>query len=292
MQSTLTGYTGAMPIVIRSLHVYPVKSLRGIDLRQATLTLRGLAQDRAWLIVDKADRFLTQRRLPAMARIATALTDGGLRLEAKGQAPLDIPFAPPDGVRRSTAVWDDPCEVVDEGDAAARWLAQALGEEHGPRLVRMAPDYRRPQPRPDRYGAGTTVQFADTAPLLVTNLASLAVLNEALARDGHPPAPMDRFRANAVVDGLEAFEEHRLTALTGPGYRWGLRYPRERCVVITMDQATGERAPSGEPFATLKRLNPMPGKSGPAFGELAVVEAGDGATVSVGDVLTPGARQG
>lgn len=280
-----------MSVVIRSLHVYPVKSLRGIERERATLTAQGLAHDRSWLILDRDDRFLSQRRLPAMARVTTALTREGLRLEAAGQAPLDIPFAVPDGQRRSTQVWDDPCEVVDEGDVAARWLAAALGEEHGPRLVRMAADYRRPQPRPDRYGAGTTVQFADTAPLLVTNVASLAALNERLAADRHQSVPMDRFRANVVVEGLAAFAEHRISALQGPGYRWGLRYPRERCVIITMDQATGERAEPEQPFATLKRLNPMPGKPGPAFGELAVVEAGTGATVAVGDVLTPGERE-
>ena len=280
-----------MTVVIRSLHVYPVKSFRGIDLERATLTGQGLAHDRSWLVLDREDRFLTQRRLPAMARVTTALTRDGLCLEAAGQAPLDIPFAAPEGRRRSTEVWDDPCEVVDEGDAAASWLAEALGDEYGPRLVRMAPDYRRPQPRPDRYGAGTTVQFADTAPLLLTNVASLAALNEHLAVDGHQTVPMDRFRANVVVEGLAAFAEHRITALQGPGYRWGLRYPRERCVIITMDQATGVRREPGEPFATLKRLNPMPGKPGPAFGELAVVEAGTGATVAVGDVLIPGERE-
>jgi uncharacterized protein YcbX len=279
-----------MPVVIQSLHVYPVKSLRGITLDRASLTPLGLAHDRAWLVLDGDDRFLSQRRVPAMATVTTSLSDQGLRLEAAGLPSLDVPLTPPDGPRRSTTVWDDPCEVVDEGDEAARWLAAVLGKAFSPRLVRMAPGYRRPQPRPDRYGADTAVQFADTAPLLVTSTASLEALNDHLARGGHDPVPMDRFRANVVVTGLDAFEEHGIEALEGPSYRLGLRYPRERCVMVTMDQATGARDPSSEPFRTLRRLNPMPGKPGPAFGQLAIVEAGDGATVVVGDQLTARSR--
>ena len=77
---------------------------------------------------------------------------------------------------------------------------------------------------------------------------------------------MNRFRANIVVEGLNAFEEHTITSLEGPGYRLGIRYPRERCVMTTMDQFTGVKHPRGEPFATLRRINPMPDNpKGPAF---------------------------
>lgn len=280
-----------MHVVLRSLHVYPVKSLRGIDLSVARLTRRGLEHDRAWLLVDAGGLFMSQRGCPAMARIGTSITDRELVLSAKGQAPLAVPLSVPDGRRLPARVWEDDCEVLDEGDEVSSWFASALGLEDAPRLVRMAPDFDRELKRPDRYGENTTTYFADTAPLLVANVASLDALNRVLLEKGHDGVPMDRFRANLVVEGLEAFEEHQVSTLEGNGVRLGLRYPRERCVMTTMDQATGERDAAGEPFATLKRINPMSDAPrsgvgrGPAFGELAVIEAGHGGRLKTGAIL-------
>ncbi|MEJ2534128.1 MAG: hypothetical protein P8008_01275 [Gammaproteobacteria bacterium] len=55
-----------------------------------------------------------------------------------------------------------------------------------------------------------------------------------------------------------------------------------------MDQSTGNPDPAGEPWKTLRELNVMPGeRGGPAFGENAVVTAGVGARIRVGDRLAP-----
>jgi uncharacterized protein YcbX len=281
-----------MHAVLRSLHVYPVKSLRGIDLDSARLTPLGLEYDRAWLLVDARGHFMSQRQYAGMARIGTRLSEHGLELSIVGQSPLYVPFATPEGRRFSTRVWDDECLVLDEGDEAARWFAGALKLDAAPRLVRMAPEFKRGMKRPERYGEETTVHFADTAPLLIANLASLRALNVALEERGHAPVPMDRFRANLVVEGLEAFSEHAVQTLEGENYRLGLRYPRERCVMTTMDQSTGARDPSGQPFALLREINPMPeNPKGPAFGELAVVEAGEGTFLRAGDRLAVGFRE-
>ena len=281
-----------MSVVLRSLHVYPVKSLRGIDLVEATLTPLGLEHDRAWLLVDAAGRFMSQRQYPGMARIGTRITADTLELSVTGQDPLQVSLGVPQGRRFRTKVWDDDCIVLDEGDDAARWFESALELDGAPRLVRMAPDFRRGMKRPERYGSDTAVYFADTAPLLVANLGSLAALNDALESQGHEAVPMNRFRANLVVEGLEAFAEHQVERLEGNGYCLGLRYPRERCVMTTMDQSTGARDPSGQPFALLREINPMPDNPrGPAFGELAVVEGGAGATLRSGDRLSVTTRK-
>ena len=275
-----------MHAVLRSLHVYPVKSLRGITLDTATLTPLGLEHDRAWLLVDAKGRFMSQRQYPDMARIGTRITRDSLELATVGQAPLNVSLETPNGNRLHTRVWDDYCEVLDEGDDVSQWFAAALRMNPGPRLVRMAPGFKRSLKRPEREGEGTTTCFADTAPLLVTNLASLERLNEVLVARGLEPVPMDRFRANLVVEGLTAFSEHGVECLEGPDYRLGLRYPRERCVMTTMDQSTGTRDPTGQPFALLQEINPMPDNTqDPAFGELAVVESGAGQTLATGHLM-------
>jgi len=276
-------------IRVTGLFIYPVKSLRGLPADGARLRPTGLRGDRHWMVLRENGRFLTQRECPALARISTTAVRGGVALSVAGQAPLFLPLRPRQGRRLHTAVWDDPCEVVDQGDEAGRWLDAALGGAlQGLRLVRMAPGYRRPQPRPERYGQGVSAVFADGAPLLLTSEASLERLNEALAQAGAAAVTMDRFRPNVVLRGFDPFAEHRIRLLQGPGYVLAPRYPCQRCSVTTVDQQTGATDPAGEPWQTLRRLNPMPGnEAAPAFGENAVLVEGAGVRIRLGDVLTP-----
>lgn len=274
---------------VKSLHIYPVKSLRGISLEASELLDTGLRWDRHWLLVDRHGQFLSQRRLPAMARIATALREHQLVLHCQGQPELCVSVDRPGGEPQLTEVWGDRCTVVDQGDTAARWLARALGSEHEPRLVRMAGGYLRPQKHPERYGTQTHTQFADSAPYLVANQGSLDSLNKTLTANQQAPVPMNRFRPNIVVEGLEAFREHELASLEGPCYTLEICFPSERCIMTTMNQETGEADPAGEPFKTLRRINPMPKpKTGPAFGELTTLSRGVNSTIAVGDILQPG----
>ena len=60
-----------MSATLTDLHVYPVKSCRGIALERATLAPTGLADDRHWMLVRPNGRFVTQRELPRMALIGT-----------------------------------------------------------------------------------------------------------------------------------------------------------------------------------------------------------------------------
>ena len=81
-------------------------------------------------------------------------------------------------------------------------------------------------------------RFVDVAPILVTNEASLADLNARL----DAPVPMNRFRPNVVIDGLDAFGEDLVIALHGNGVRLVRATHCERCAVTCTDQETGERS--------------------------------------------------
>ena len=76
------GYAWAMTATISSLHVYPVKGLKGIDLAEARATERGLEHDRRWMVIDPQGEFLTQRSRPRMATVWTDLLPGALELSA------------------------------------------------------------------------------------------------------------------------------------------------------------------------------------------------------------------
>jgi uncharacterized protein YcbX len=79
-----------MSATITDLHIYPVKSCRGIPLQSAPLSHTGLADDRHWMLVRPNGRFVTQRELPRMALVATAVDAGSLTLTAPGMPSLAI----------------------------------------------------------------------------------------------------------------------------------------------------------------------------------------------------------
>jgi len=272
---------------IAALYVYPVKSMKGIALDAATLSARGLQHDRLWMVVGPDGRFVTQRSQAKLGLVHTRLTAQGVELALDSHGSVTLPFETTAGDRIETQVWGDACATVDQGPEVSEWLTRAMASPVTLRVVRMAPGFRRPQNRPERYGADTTTHFADSAPFLVTSEDSLDELNQALAAQGHAPVPMNRFRPNIVVRGLPPFAEHRATGLAGPGWRLRLADPCERCLVTTIDQATAQRDTTREPYLTLRQINPAPGPGrAPAFGQNAVLEDGEERRIGVGDLLT------
>jgi uncharacterized protein YcbX len=270
---------------ISGLTIYPVKSMKGIALDSAELTPHGLGNDRRFMVVRANGRFVTQRDLSRLALVHTSLVDVGVVLSMEGHGSVTVPFVAADGEHIHTKVWGDKCETVDQGEDISRWLTSALESSVTLRLVRMAPGFIRPQSRAEDLGEMTTTHFADAAPFLVANESSLEVLNQALDKRGHSPVPMNRFRPNIVVRGLAPFAEHEIAELSSENYRLKLCHPCERCVVTTIDQATGIQNPDRQPFGTLGDINPMPGtERSPAFAQNAILKEGNGQTVALGDI--------
>jgi uncharacterized protein YcbX len=122
------------------------------------------------------------------------------------------------------------------------------------------------------------VSFADGYPFLIANEASLADLNRRAGTD----LPMNRFRANLVVRGAEAWAEDHWQEFTVGEVRFRSAKPCGRCQVTTTDQATGEvRGP--EPLATLSTFRDS--AFGVRFG-MNLVAIGTG-TLRIGDRLEP-----
>ncbi|TPW21665.1 MAG: hypothetical protein FD126_456 [Elusimicrobia bacterium] len=141
---------------VTRLFYYPVKSLGGVACDRLELSRRGPKWDREWMVVGPDGAFLSQRALPRMARIQPSLEPDSLRLSA-GAASISVPLRSA-GPRRQVVVWDDPCQALDEGDAAAAWLSDFLGTAC--RLVRIAPDFKREIPYPDRFRPNVVVAGA------------------------------------------------------------------------------------------------------------------------------------
>lgn len=283
-----------MAISISELFIYPVKSLKGFSVETSACDIRGLADDRRWMLIDEHNRFVTQRQWPALARLHTRLDQQTLTLSA-GNAEICIARSEPDSPIEAAMIWSDQVQVKAETQPVTDFIRDLLPGLPALRLVRLAA--QRPQAKPQYQGANTHTVFADMAPLLVANSASLDALNTALIEKGLAPVPMNRFRPNVVVTGVKAFAEHRLNGLQHRDYALRFSYPCERCVMTTVDQETGIKHPDMEPYRTLASINTMPAygegehhkpanPKAPAFGENALLQSPTTTTLAVGDNLS------
>ncbi|KUJ69332.1 molybdenum cofactor sulfurase [Streptomyces albus subsp. albus] len=263
------------------LNTYPIKGCGGIPLTEAEMTPAGLAHDRAFMVVDAEGVFRSQRRDPRLAVVRPEVGDDGTRLtlRAPGAEELRVPVDT-DGPRGDVRLFGNPFRGIDQGEAAAEWFSEVLGAPC--RLVRVPPEH-------DRVAAGLhsgTSGYADSNAVLITSRASLTELNRRITGTGGEPLPMNRFRANIVLDGWDTpHQEDRIRTLTLGGTELGFAKPAIRCVVTTVAQDTGRKA-GPEPLRTLAGYR-RAAEGGVAFGaKFSVLRTGK---LALGDEAVVGA---
>jgi uncharacterized protein YcbX len=261
-----------------SLHIYPFKSAGGFTVTRSEVDPTGFRDDRRWMAVDGAGRFVSQRTHPAMALLSTRFDGDSLELSAPGREPLRLPRTPPESVGHEVLpVWASERYAQDCGPEAARWMSAWVGSPC--RVMRAVRPPGLPLFTDERRVRGS---FADACPALVVSAASLRDLNGRL----DAPLPMDRFRPNLVVEGLDPYEEDhwgrgRIGAVSVRG-----GWPCVRCATTLVDQSTAEKGL--EPLRTLATYRASPA-GGVTFGmNLFFDEAG---TVEVGDQVETGGLQ-
>jgi uncharacterized protein YcbX len=214
---------------------------------------------------------------------AEPLPDGGIRLTAPGREPLTVAVPEPRGTL-VTDVFGDKVEAVPAAGAADAWFSAHLTAEV--RLVHLDdPAHRRPLD-PAYARPGETVHFGDSAPLLLTTLASLDALNSLVAQGDHAdegPLPMTRFRPNVVVAGTAPWAEDGWRRIAIGDVVFRVVKPCGRCVVTTTDQRTAERGK--EPLRTLARHRRIGDRL--VFGQYLVPEpTGPTGLIRRGDAVT------
>ncbi len=228
-------------VVVRELWTYPVKSCQGVAAESIEITKMGIVGDRGFAIW--ADGKLVEQKLnPAVAAIGATWdrAENALTLTHPAQGSYRHEVRASGRSRQATWVLDE-FGTVDQGDEVAAWLAQTIetADKAEVRLVIPGDPWKInfPIPQMALLHERPKQSFTAASPVGLANQSSLDDLNERVAT----AVPMDRFRMNVVVDGLEPYEEDDITSLASDEVELLNVTPAERCVIITTDQKTGER---------------------------------------------------
>ncbi|TFV94737.1 MOSC domain-containing protein [Algoriphagus kandeliae] len=261
-------------LIIQDIYIYPIKSLGGIRLNEATVEEKGFRYDRRWMLIDEEGVFVSQRSFPKLALLQVELSQDALKVFPKHDPGnfLLIPFDQEGEESVEVVVWDDTMTAKLVDAKFDRWFSDFLGKHV--RLVKM-PESTRRLVSPKYAVRGEAVSFADGMPYLLIGEESLNDLNQKLEK----PVSMDRFRPNLVFSGGKPFQEDTFKKIKIGSVDFQVVKPCARCVLITVDQETGIK--SKEPLRTLSSYRTKGNKV--LFGQN-MVALGEG-VVKIGDPI-------
>jgi uncharacterized protein len=262
-------------ITLSDIYIYPVKSLAGIRVASWPVVKTGLKHDRKWMLIDSERQFLSQRRLPRMALIKTALTEDQLVLTTSGMNDLVLELEPQAGPIIRSTIWHDQVDTLAVSEEADIWFSHFLQIDC--RLVCQPETAIRPV-NPKFARPEDQTSLSDGFPFLLVSDNSLTALNQAMQFD----LSMNRFRPNLVVSGCGSYDEDLWREITIGTIGFRLPKPCSRCSVPTINPDTAETGK--EPLTTLNRLRKWENKV--YFGQNAlhdscgVLSVGDGVEVN------------
>lgn len=218
---------------LEAIHIYPVKSCRGLALEEVQVVATGLALDRVWQVVDADGTPITQSDQPRLATVQPELSEDHLQVSIDGAGAVSIP-KPSAGNSRARSVLGVEVEVADAGDEVSAWFSELL--ETPCRLVGLTADsdVRLPDELPLW---SHELSFADAAQVLVVNSASLEWLSDRASE----PFGMDRFRPNLSVRTATPWVEDTWQTFTVGEAQVVAGFPWPRCSVPQVDQHSGVR---------------------------------------------------
>jgi uncharacterized protein len=220
---------------VESLHIYPIKSCAGINLRELHFAPDGhIVMDREWAVVDPKGEVTWQGAYPRLALVKPEYDGITLTLATASGSAYRIPPLQEHNTC-NFRIWNDQAkrsEVhhgMDAGDEAAEFLQEVTGTEL--RLVRLSRE---------------AIEQASTHPVHLISRQSLEELNRFRQARGEEPASIMRFRPNIVLSGgekLGAFPEEHVTQLSRETREgaWYLEIIERciRCIVPDVDPEIG-----------------------------------------------------
>lgn len=261
---------------ISEINIYPIKSLKGISLKESFVEQKGLRFDRRWLLVNGKNEFLTQRDFPKMATLTVEVGENVMKVSNENKS-LEIPVTPSSGTSASVKIWSSRVRAIVYENNINDWFSDVLQTDC--KLVSMPEETRRKVNYFYAVHKDDAVSFADAYPFLLAGENSLKDLNARLENK----IPMNRFRPNFVVSDGAAFAEDDWKKIRIGKTVFHVVKPCGRCVITTINQETGI-SDGTEPLKTLAtyRIPKRSIKKKIMFGQNLIAET-VGENVKVGD---------
>ncbi|XP_060102286.1 mitochondrial amidoxime reducing component 2-like isoform X1 [Heteronotia binoei] len=275
---------------VSGLFVYPVKSCRGVAVKQAEVSQLGLGcgdmRDRHWLVIKEDGHKVTAREEPRLVLISLTCENGYLTLSAPEMKDLHIPaeLSQKNPVQ-NCRVFGFDIQGRDCGEEAARWITAFLNS-HPYRLVHfelnMVP--RNAKDLMEPFRPSDKIAYPDCSPVMVLSEASVEELNSRLEKK----VQIRNFRPNIVVTGCGPHEEDTWDEIVIGNVEMKGVMACPRCIFTTVDPDTGIMDRK-EPLDTLKsyrKCDPSEQhtfKNDPPFGWLYGVDKTE--VIQVGDLV-------
>ena len=220
-----------MKYSISQLFVYPIKSLPGIALQQATLSPEGIAWDRYWMLTHPDGQFITQREIPALVFFEIKLEEEGIRLNhPKASQALFIPFLrAEEGKSIQVYLFGQAISAAIEKAEINDWFSTLLGK-----LVYLT-YIPKDKGRTVKNHPDAPIHFPDSSPYLVLGEEALHFLNNKLEE----PVGIERFRPNIVFSGGGAHDEDQWQSVEIGDQHFETVKSCARCNLTTIDPVSG-----------------------------------------------------
>ncbi|MBM1105058.1 MOSC domain-containing protein [Aurantibacter crassamenti] len=268
---------------ISQLYLYPIKSLAGISVDSAVVTITGFEHDRKYMLVDENNRFLTIREFPKMTRLKPKLEKNGLSVVSLDDKTdnLFIPYQNRIEKSEKVIIWNSEVEAHIISKKSNAWFSELLGANV--KLVYMPQSSRRPVDTNSGYKpAGKFVSFADAYPFMMMGEASLTDLNKRYNKNNK--FGVQRFRPNIVFSGGIPNQEDKIERFSINNIEFQGLENCARCTVPNVDPQTGILDVNSEPLTTLSKYRIQNRKT--YFGRN-LVHSGTG-KLRIGDILKLG----
>ncbi|XP_054706122.1 mitochondrial amidoxime reducing component 2-like isoform X2 [Uloborus diversus] len=245
---------------ISKLILYPVKSLKGVEVTHGNCAKKGFEVngilDRQYMIVTKDHVLLSQTDAPRLALLTPSIQGNFLLISGPDVESLKIPIkksvSSSDKIIECSVI-DDVIKAIDVGDEAASWF-QSFLKILGVRMVQFHPELPvRKYTKKDQFFAKLRkeqpIGFQNLSALHIVSTASLEDLN---SRVDKMKVSEKNFRPSILVEGCKPFEEDSWRHIKFGGAEVLFLIPTGRCLSTTNDPETAVLSQK-EPLVTLRK---------------------------------------
>ena len=218
---------------IQSFHVYPIKSLYGINVENPEATPRGFLHDRSFMLVDQNGDFVTQRNHAQLCLFKTKFSSQSIQVSF-GESQINVPLESAHNALQRVNIWDDELMAHTLSKEINDWFSTHLSMNL--KLVSFGNQSIRNK-HIARFKKDIPISFSDGYPYLLIGTASLDKLNQQL----ESAISMDRFRGNIIVEtDIPHIEDTWDQFQIGECLFQNVK-PCPRCPVINIEQSNGEQ---------------------------------------------------